>query len=130
MRAAASRFETVELPCIARLEQLTTSALNIRQPQAQPAVHRAAMLLAALRLGDDAGRSEGAIRQRLGVDDSPMLDATVDQVVNDAELKLCAGRLQGPAATLTELADRCLAQLGETLAFTEPAPETSSGSAR
>ncbi len=138
LRAAANRFELTEQPCTQRLEQLTATALQIRQPQAPEAVQRAATLLAALRLGDEPGRSEGAIRHQLGVDESPLLDATVDQVVGDAELKRCADGLKAPAATLAELTEHCLGQLAGPLAVIEPesAPDAdspaapSSGSAR
>jgi hypothetical protein len=136
LRAAANRFAAAEKPCTERLEQLTTTALQLRQPQAPAAIHRAATLLAALRLGDDAGRSEGAIRGQLGVEESPMLNATVDQVVSDGTLKACAAGLEAPAATLADLTEHCLSQLGGPLAVIEQGggerqePESSAGSAQ
>jgi hypothetical protein len=138
LRAAAHRFEITERPCTERLEQLTTAALQVRQPEAPPATHHAATLLAALRLGDEAGRNEGALRHQLGVVESPMLNATVDQVVGDAELKRCAEGLKAPSKTLAELTEHCLAQLASPLTVMgsevepeeKPTAEPSSGSAR
>ena len=125
LRAGARRFEAKEKPCTDRLEQLTATALQVRQPQAPEAVHRAAMLLAALRLGDEAGRSEGAIRTQLGVAESPMLDATVDQVVSDGELKGCAAGLKTASTTLAEATEHCLNQLLGPLAVIAPEAEAS-----
>jgi hypothetical protein len=134
LRAASSRFRSAAAPCRERLDAVATTALAVRQPGARATVREAVDVLAALRIGGEGGRSEVDVRSQLGIDESPMLDAAVDQVASDEELKRCVAPLGGAAAGLLELAERCLAAQGGASALMglapEPEPESSSGSAR
>ncbi len=118
LRAASVRMSATSGPCAADLARKTAAVLAVRRPDAPAPLREAVAALAAVRIvaaeraaapGPDTGvAEERAIRDALGVEDSPLLDAAADEVTADPAARACAVKLSAPATDIATLADRAV----------------------